>query len=65
MLKELKIDLRGLDITDEEAAQILEATRLSIVEILTKKSIHKKNISIVSLGPGWIGIEPDAKDVSE
>lgn len=64
MLDEIKIDLRGLDIDELEAQKILEAARLTLIQVLTEKA-HPQTNAVVALGPGWIGIEAYAENLPE
>lgn len=56
LMEELKIDLRGLDVNEQECEKILEAARKTLIQILIDKA-HPNADLVVALGPGWIGIE--------
>jgi hypothetical protein len=63
-MSELKIDLRGLDLNEEEMQELLSSAHASLLKILENKA-HPEINSVVALGPGWIGIEAYANNLPE
>lgn len=58
---QIKVDLEGIDLQDNEIAELQELMKEQVSEFIKKKA-PDQNMLIASLGPGWVGLQTKKRE---